>query len=127
MSVRGLLRELGGKPAGSHSARRSSLLLGWVMPFIFLFAIWKGSSHNAPYIARLAANAVAASLAITTLGNMLGDRGAGLGTGLLIALSLHGQRQSAKAGRRAHGSFRALNLPVQQTPLPVSTRNPEGI
>lgn len=78
----------------------SGLLLGWVLPFLFLFAIWKGNQRGAPYVARLAAIAVAAALAITTLGNMLGDRGAGLGLGLLIALAIHGEAQTAPAGSR---------------------------
>ncbi|MDE3187666.1 MAG: hypothetical protein KGM96_09115 [Acidobacteriota bacterium] len=116
----------------------SGLLMGWVLPFIFLFAIWKGNAHGAPYIARLAAIAVAAALAITTLGNMLGDRGAGLGLGLLIALSLHGERTSAHGRRRAphgiHTQFLSVNQrPVPalqqggQAPLPASPRTPEGI
>lgn len=116
----------------------SGLLMGWVLPFIFLFAIWKGNAYGAPYIARLAAIAVAAALAITTLGNMLGDRGAGLGLGLLIALSLHGERQSAQVKKRARRGIHTQVLPAQQrptpafqrsghTPLPASPRTPEGI
>jgi hypothetical protein len=116
----------------------AGLLLGWVLPFIFLYSIWKGSSHDAPYIARLAAIAVAAVLAITTLGNMLGDRGAGLGLGLLIALSLYGERQGGKVNKHARFSMNRRNSPVQQTPIPAlgqsvhsplqaSPRTPEGI
>ena len=105
----------------------SGLLMGWVLPFIFLFAIWKGNVHGAPYIARLAAIAVAAALAITTLGNMLGDRGAGLGLGLLIALSLHGEAKNINAGRRARRGLQMPVFPSHQRPLPASTRAPEGI
>ncbi len=80
----------------------SGLLFGWVLPFVFLFAIWKANHRGAPYIARLAGIALVAALAITTLGNMLGDRGAGVGLGLLIALALHGDEQSAASIHRKH-------------------------
>ncbi len=116
----------------------SGLLMGWVLPFIFLFAIWKGNMHDAPYIARLAAIAVAAALAITTLGNMLGDRGAGLGLGLLIALALHGERNRRNGAQRARRGQNTRFLPAQprpatapqqgvDAPLPASPRTPEGI
>lgn len=78
----------------------SGLLFGWVLPFVFLHSIWRGHQRGAPYVTRLAGIALAAALAITTLGNMLGDRGAGVGLGLLIALALHDDGKAHPAAGR---------------------------
>ena len=74
----------------------SGLLFGWVFPFVFLIAIWKGNSSTSPYIARMAGVGVVAVFVTSSFGNMLGDRAGGIGVGLLIALSLYGVKNTGR-------------------------------
>ena len=86
----------------------SGLLFGWIFPFVFLVAIWKGNSRTSPYIARMAAVGVVAVFVTSSFGNMLGDRVGGIGVGLLIALSLYGAENGKKrrqVRRIAHRRF----------------------
>ncbi len=77
----------------------SGLLFGWIFPFVFVIAIWKGNSRTSPYIARMAAVGVVAVFVTSSFGNMLGDRAGGIGVGLLIALSLYGVESTGKKRR----------------------------
>jgi len=82
----------------------SGILMGWVLPFVFLVAIWRGCSRQSSYISRMAAIAVLAILVGSTLGNILFYRGGGIGLGLLFALCLYGPGNKRKTRGRNLGS-----------------------
>jgi hypothetical protein len=66
----------------------TGLLMGWVLPFIFLIVLWTGLRKRSSYPVFMATSIIAGLIAVSTFGNVLGDRSGGAVLGLLIVIAL---------------------------------------